>query len=78
METPVLLSRIGIVAANNHYGGYGPGTVDVFRQNMDMEKLSFENIFIPKINRQFGLGFNFGDRKQSNKAKQTTLSDFVK
>ena len=43
--------KIGIVAANNHYGGYGPGTVDIFRQNMDMEKLSFDNIDIPKISR---------------------------
>ena len=43
--------KIGIVAANNHYGGYGPGTVDIFRQNMDMEKLSFENVDIPKISR---------------------------
>jgi uncharacterized protein YecE (DUF72 family) len=22
--------KIGIVAANNHYGGYGPGTLDIF------------------------------------------------
>ena len=33
--------KVGIGAANNHYGGYGPGTVDIFRQNMDMGK----NIF---------------------------------
>ena len=43
--------KIGIVAANNHYGGYGPGTVDIFRHNMDMEKLSFENVDIARINR---------------------------
>jgi len=22
--------RVGIMAANNHYGGYGPGTIDIF------------------------------------------------
>lgn len=36
--------KVGIVAANNHYGGYGPGTVDIFRQGMDMEPLSFDNV----------------------------------
>ena len=26
--------RFSIVAANNHYAGFGPGTVNIFRQNM--------------------------------------------
>ncbi len=71
--------KIGIIAANNHYGGYGPGTVDIFRQNMDMEKLSFENVDIVKVNRDLELEtrFNFNDGKQSKKGKQTTISDFV-
>ena len=70
--------KTAIVAANNHYGGYGPGTVDIFRQNMDMEKLSFENVDIAKINRNLELEtrFDFTNRKQ-NKGKQTSLSDFV-
>lgn len=72
--------KIGIVAANNHYGGYGPGTVDIFRQNMDMEKLSFENVDVAKINRdmQMETTSNLNNRKQSKKGKQTSLSDFVK
>ncbi|HEX2306417.1 MAG TPA: DUF72 domain-containing protein [Nitrososphaeraceae archaeon] len=71
--------KAGIVAANNHYGGYGPGTVDTFRENMDMEKLSFENVDIAKINRQIQLEtrFTLSGRKRSGKGKQTTLSDFV-
>jgi uncharacterized protein YecE (DUF72 family) len=71
--------KIGILAANNHYGGYGPGTVDIFQQNMDMEKLSFENVDIAKINRdlQMETTHNFGDRKQNKKGKQTSISDFV-
>jgi hypothetical protein len=48
-------TKIAIVAANNHYGGYGPGTVDIFRENMDMQKLSFDNVNIAKINRQLEL-----------------------
>jgi uncharacterized protein YecE (DUF72 family) len=71
--------KVGIVAANNHYGGYGPRTVDIFRQNMDMGKLSFDDVDIPKINSQLELEtrFNFNDGKQSKKGKQTSISDFV-
>ena len=69
--------KIAIEAANNHYGGYGPGTVDIFRQNMDMRKLSFENVNIPKIIRELELDrLNFSARK-SSKGKQTSISDFV-
>lgn len=68
--------KAAIVAANNHYGGYGPGTVDIFRENMDMEKISFENIDIPKINQQLecenGLSW-----KSKEKENQTSLTDFV-
>lgn len=72
-------AKIAIVVSNNHYGGYGPGTVDIFRENMDMQKLSFNNVDIAKIDRQLELEsrFNVSDRKQSNKGKQTTLSGFV-
>jgi hypothetical protein len=45
---------------------------------MDMEKLSFENVNMAKINRQLDLEtrFNFSGQKHSNKGKQTMLSDF--
>jgi hypothetical protein len=68
--------KAAIVAANNHYGGYGPGTVDIFRENMDMEKISFENIDIPKINRPLEIEnrFNWNSKQ---KESQTTLTDFV-
>jgi hypothetical protein len=39
-------AKIAIVTANNHYGGYGPSTADIFRENMDMQKLSFDNVVI--------------------------------
>jgi len=68
--------KVGIVAANNHYGGYGPGTVDIFRENMDMEKLSFDNVNLDKINHLLELEnrFNWKPKKKEN---QTTLTDFV-
>ena len=68
------------MAANNHYGGYGPGTVDIFRHNMDMEKLSFEYVDVAKIYRDMELEtrFNFSDTMHNKKRKQTSISDFVK
>jgi uncharacterized protein YecE (DUF72 family) len=68
--------KAAIVAANNHYGGYGPGTVDIFRQNMDMEKLSFDNVDINKINYQLKPenSLNWKSREKEN---QTTLTDYV-
>lgn len=51
--------RADIVAASNHYGGHGPGTVDIFRENMDMEKLSFENVNVEKINHELELENRF-------------------
>lgn len=71
--------NIGIVAANNHYGGYGPGTVDIFRQSMDMEKLSFQNVDVAKINQDMKSEsrFTFNDTNQAKKGKQTSISDFV-
>ena len=69
--------KVGIVAANNHYGGYGPGTVDIFRENMDMEKLSFDNVNLDKINHLLELENRF-NWKPKEKVKQTTLSDFIK
>ena len=71
--------KIGIVAANNHYGGYGPGTVDIFRQTMGMENLSFSNVDIPKINRDLESEprYNLSKSKYYKKGKQTSISDFV-
>ena len=68
--------KVGIVAANNHFAGYGLGTVDIFRQNMDMEKLSFENVDLEQINHVLDLESSLS-WKQKEKGKQKTLTDFV-
>ena len=68
--------KAAIVAANNHYAGYGPGTVDTFRKNMEMERLSFENVNIEKINHQLDLESRL-NWKQKEKLKQRSLSDFI-
>jgi len=58
--------KVGIVAANNHYGGYGPGTADIFRQNMDMEKLSFDNVNLDKINHLLEVESRFNWKSKEN------------
>jgi uncharacterized protein YecE (DUF72 family) len=71
-------NKIGIVAANNHYGGFGPGTVNMFREMVDMDRICFGNIDLKDIDNQLGLERNFRlgvDR--SNKVKQTRTSDFM-
>lgn len=70
--------KAAIVAANNHYVGYGPGTVNIFRENMDMEKLSFDNVDIPKLNRQLELENRFNDHTSIQGEQQTSLTDFMK
>ena len=42
--------KIGIVVANNHYGGFGPGTVNMFRERMEMGMGIFNNYIVTKIN----------------------------
>jgi uncharacterized protein YecE (DUF72 family) len=71
--------KIGIVAANNHYGVYGPGTVNMFREGMDMEPLSFENVDLNEINNQIEGENRFNlDLKSSKRSKQTSMSDYLK
>ena len=72
------LSGVGhaIIAANNHYAGFAPGTVNIFRQLIGLEEVKWGDEFVA-----------FGDlEKEDNtstgkrvvKTKQTSLSDFLK
>ncbi len=68
--------KIGIVAANNHYGGFGPGTVNMFREMVDMDPISSGNIDLKDIDNQLGLERNFRfSVDRSRKVKQTRMSD---
>ena len=35
--------RDAMIAANNHYAGFGPGTVNIFRNMVGMSELSWED-----------------------------------
>jgi uncharacterized protein YecE (DUF72 family) len=70
--------KIGIVAANNHYGGFGPETVNMFRERMEMEPMTFENVDLHEINQQIALESRFNmDLKSNKRGNQTSISDFV-
>ena len=70
--------KIGIVAANNHYGGFGEGTVNMFREMINLEPKSVDHIDLKEVGNQLELEKNFGnDLIKSKKDKQSTISDFV-
>jgi len=69
--------KTAIVAANNHYGGFGPGTVNIFREMMDMDPIDV-NVDMKKLTQQIVLEKNFDqDNRTRKKENQTTISDFI-
>ena len=67
--------KFSIVAANNHYAGFGPGTVNIFRQLIGLEEVKWGDEYILTDNLEKG-----GDtsaNKRLIKTKQTSLSDFL-
>ena len=66
--------KFSIVAANNHYAGFGPGTVNIFRQLIGLEaKWGDDFILTDDINKEDDIR-----NKRLIKTKQTSLSDFLK
>ena len=67
--------RFSIVAANNHYAGFGPGTVNIFRQLLGLEEVKWGDEFIGSddLEKEDDMGTN----KRVIKTKQTSLSDFL-
>jgi hypothetical protein len=67
--------KFSIVAANNHYDGFGPGTVNIFRQLLGLDELKWGDNFTATE----GLEKNddvYADI-QGIKTKQTNLSDYL-
>ena len=67
--------KFSIVAANNHYAGFGPGTVNIFRQLIGLEEVKWGDEYVPTDDLEKG-----GDtsaNKRLIKTKQTSLSDFL-
>ena len=39
--------NLAIVAANNHYAGFGPGTANTFRKMLDLSEVTWNDIEVP-------------------------------
>lgn len=67
--------RHSIVAANNHYAGFGPGTVNLFRQLLGLEEMKWGDEYISKddLVKDDDSSMN----KRVVKPQQTSLSDFI-
>ena len=66
--------RFAIIAANNHCAGFGPGTVNIFRQLLGIEEVGWGDAYVSKDD----LGESY-DKRTNNRAirtKQTSMSDF--
>jgi len=69
--------KTAIVAANNHYGGFGPGTVNIFREMMDMNPIDM-NVDLKKLTQHMVQENSLTrDCKTIKKENQTTMSDFI-
>ena len=53
---------LAMIAANNHYAGFGPGTVNIFRNMVGMSELSWED--------QQQIQKHLQQRQQKQKEKQ--------
>ena len=62
--------NLAIVAANNHYAGFGPGTANTFRKMLDLSEVTWNgDVQISDTEERDTLSGN---------TKQTTLQDFLK
>lgn len=68
--------RFAIIAANNHYAGFGPGTVNVFRQLLGLDELKWGDESIARDIFQDENDVVVRKNKRNIKTTQTSLSDF--
>jgi hypothetical protein len=61
--------NLAIVAANNHYAGFGPGTANTFRKMLDLSEVTWDEVEVSQTGEKEALSSN---------TKQITLSDFLK
>jgi hypothetical protein len=61
--------NFAIVAANNHYAGFGPGTVNMFRNMIGLPEAKWEEKEM-EIQKQ-------EDQYPSHESRQRTLSEFM-
>jgi hypothetical protein len=69
--------RFSIVAANNHYGGFGLGTVNIFRQLLGLEEVKWGDEIVMSDSQAAKVDDDYNHKTTLIKTKQTTLSDFL-
>jgi uncharacterized protein YecE (DUF72 family) len=69
-------AKYAIVAANNHYAGFAPGTVNIFRQLTGLQEVKWGDEFIATDDLEKDVDVSTNKRVIKN--KQTSLSDFMK
>ena len=62
--------KSAIIAANNHYAGFGPGTANVFRNMLGLSDAKWQD-------RKEGLEQEQQQQYPARDFKQSTLSDFL-
>lgn len=67
--------KLAIIAANNHYAGFGPGTVNIFRQLLGLKEVKWGDKYLAA--EDLGKDDDIGMNKHMIKTKQTSLSDFL-
>ena len=65
--------KLAIVAANNHYAGFGPGTVNIFRGMLGLSEANWEEKEVVELN----LRKEQQQRVPQHRPKQLTLTDFL-
>ena len=50
--------NLAIVAANNHYAGFGPGTANTFRKILDLSEVTWNEFRNPNVANQKDLSPN--------------------
>jgi hypothetical protein len=45
--------NLAIVAANNHYSGFGSGTANTFRKMLDLSEVTWYNVKVPQREKQY-------------------------
>ena len=61
--------NLAIIAANNHYAGFGPGTANMFRNMLDLSEAKWEDRGKEDVQE--------ASPQDELDVKQSTLSDFI-
>jgi hypothetical protein len=62
-------TKLAIIAANNHYAGFGPGTVNIFRNMLALPEAKWEDREKEQVQE--------ASPQDDLDVKQSTLSDFL-